>query len=65
MEVKRRNNIQGTSPSGAEGLQNVALWKGLCYGVREFRWSLTRLQERGQCGDSVGTVMHRVENQEE
>lgn len=77
MEVECRNNIQGTSPSGAEGLQNevweinlgglfgVALWKGLCYGVREFGWSLTRVQERGQCGDSVATVMHRVESQEE
>lgn len=47
------------------GLFGVALWKGLCYEVRESGWSLTRVQERGQCGDSVGTVMHRVENQEE
>lgn len=47
------------------GLFGVVLGKGLCYGVREFGWSLTRVQERGQCGGSVGTLKHRVENQKE
>ena len=47
------------------GLLGVALGKGLCHGVREFGQSLTRVQEGGQCGGSVGTTTHREENQEE
>ena len=43
-----------------EGLFGVALGKGLCYRAREFGWSPAGAQERRQCWDSAGAVMHRV-----
>lgn len=66
--VEHRNNIQGTGPSGAEGLQNGSLGDkpgrtvpGLYFGracvmgLGEFGCSLTRFRSE-DCGDSVGTA---------